>query len=289
MEEKTQFQLSSKYLKNLPNEIYSMVSLTSLAIPWNKITDIEKLCRSLVNLKTMNASNNLIKAIPPSISNIQSLTLLNLHNNRINKISPTLSALTNLKKLDLGLNRVPYGEVVVVMECTQVQDLTLCANGLRQIPETLEKMANLKTLDISFNHLSKLPGLEALKSLYLLNINDNFFLTLDALPPSVQELKANYGQFTEFGTVDFKSLRKISISSNYIDDLSSDFYNQAEHLNYLDLSKNLIFCVPDDFRHLKNLSVLDLSRNNIELLPKCLGEYKFHTKNIKKKLIHLKL
>eukprot|EP01091_Cochliopodium_minus_P011097 TRINITY_DN3082_c0_g1_i1.p1 TRINITY_DN3082_c0_g1~~TRINITY_DN3082_c0_g1_i1.p1 ORF type:complete len:926 (-),score=180.71 TRINITY_DN3082_c0_g1_i1:115-2892(-) len=265
--DQTVYNVNNKKLKTIPNEILSFVNLTSLSLAFNKIPDIDKICRVLVNLKTMNFSNNLVRSIPPSILNCTALTSINFYNNQISKITTPLSTLTNLKKCDFGLNRLNDAAILNIITCTSLVEISLISNSIKILPGDLDQLQKLQRIDLSFNYLKSLPNLKNLANLTSIVFNDNYIEEIDNLPITISDIKSIYNNIKTIKQ-NYTHLKKVEIMKSDLESIDCEcLMASANTLYHLDLSKNNIASLSDNFFSLKFLSTLNLSGNKLESLP----------------------
>ena len=215
---------------------------------------------------------------PDLINSIKNLEYLDLSscNFQKNRYNTNINfALQKLKYLDLS--NCDF-EQNITFEASSNEILSLKFNNVRikQIPQTIRKLINLENLDLSNNPdlsiqnyiftFTKLKTLnlaytkldsgslnfELLKDLVCLNISS---LTLTNIPDSILNLT---------------KLRKLDMSHNKIENLTSYFYNLI-NLTYLDLSNNRISSLSEDISKLKKLKYINLNFNNISSLPKSIS------------------
>ncbi len=159
----------------------------------------------------------------------------------------------NLETLSLEANQL--GAVSPeICKLGRLKELKLGLNKLATLPDCLGDIANLKRLEISSNPLSHLPDsfslLQGLEALKIANV------PLEELPASVEGLRSLVvldASFLVRGEVQKRLLARIL-------DASTD-------VKYLDLAGNMMQGVPDQLRYYALLTHLDLGSNELASLP----------------------
>ena len=128
------------------------------------------------------------------------------------------------------------------------------------IPSSIYHFKNLKELYLYKNNLHELPGeLALLNSLETINISDNPF---NGIPEVIKRLI---------------NIKKLIASNINIKELSADFFNNFNRLEWLDLSNNNISELPDSIDNLKVLKFLYLYNNKFNEIP----EFVTHLPNLR--------
>ncbi len=98
--------LSSNLLKDIPEEINSLVNLRVLDLSYNQIENLPTRLGGLANLSDLNLGNNNISNLSMSILSLRSLEKLNLEHNQLSSLLDCLCDLVNLAYLDLSYNKI---------------------------------------------------------------------------------------------------------------------------------------------------------------------------------------
>ncbi|BFZ08336.1 hypothetical protein BsWGS_11374 [Bradybaena similaris] len=130
-----------------------------------------------------------------------------------------------------------------------------------------------------FNGLHSLKRLD-LSSCSVRNISNNFFVNLTSLQTLnlgfnlIGNLLSAKPEANPFSML--SNLKKLNLSSNYIETLPKTIFAGLTHLETLILSRNQITKFSVHITNLKHLKVLDLSNTNLNQLPKDTRNYIDH-------------
>ena len=132
-EELTELHLSSTNLNSVPRAIFSLKSLSGLAL-----------------------NRNMLTAIPEEIGSLKSLSVLSLARNKLTAIPEALFRLKHLKRLDLQDNCI--GALPALpCELPSLTTLNLSRNRLEALPSSIDQLTGLESLQVSGNRLTALP------------------------------------------------------------------------------------------------------------------------------------
>ena len=132
-EELTELDFGSTNLNSVPRAIFSLKSLSGLALHRNKLT-----------------------AIPEEIGSLKSLSVLSLGRNKLTAIPEALFRLKHLKRLDLQDNCI--GALPALpCELPSLTTLNLSRNRLEALPPSIDQLTGLESLQVSGNRLTALP------------------------------------------------------------------------------------------------------------------------------------
>ncbi|KAJ3182290.1 hypothetical protein HDU85_003333 [Gaertneriomyces sp. JEL0708] len=200
------------------------------------------------------------------------------------------------KELDLlldNLRKEQRREEVKMAELMQLESLELQEASLIKIPD-LEKAPNVRHIVLDKNLLSDLKGLEALKDLRSLSLQNNNFVSLDlALFSELRVVNAAGNHLSDVqGLEQIRNLQELDLSDNPLHHLR--FLQGARALNvcclrntqieelrylenlrsliYLDLSYNRLHAHSlDELSNCDLLTYLNLSHNNFQQFPRTPG------------------
>jgi Leucine-rich repeat (LRR) protein len=156
-------KLSNTNVRQLPNDVYGLMSVESLYIDVNKID-----------------------SLPDVIEGLKSLCFLSVYSNGLKKLSHSIGNLMFLKEIDLGVNALEsLPESICNLRALRV--LAIEENDITHLPDSIGKCINLEHLEAQGNKISSLPGsFIQLKNLRFLSLNRNAFSNipkvLDDLP-----------------------------------------------------------------------------------------------------------
>jgi internalin A len=180
-------------LSQLGDDLFGVISLTTLNLSDNLLTTLPPAVSALSNLRTLLLPYNRLASLP-DVSTLTALTELDVgHNSTLDVAAMNtgfFSALDNCYSIDsraappcarllmlrtdmhsLGLSSLslPQFPIDLCASLPQLTSLNLSHNLLRQLPPEIEQLMNqqLAVLDLSFNALESLP--DAFHEAYFLN------------------------------------------------------------------------------------------------------------------------
>ncbi|TPX66188.1 hypothetical protein SpCBS45565_g04616 [Spizellomyces sp. 'palustris'] len=205
--------LQNANLKELPQEIQLLVSLTHLDVSFNSLESIsDPIFERLADLQYFNAQSNQLKALPDILakctrleqlrafknyleelpdhifSSLRHLRILDVSVNRLQRLPDTIfDACNNLEELALRRNRISILQANIG-QLKRLRRLMLAGNILQTIPETINNLANLVNLDLSDNRLTRVPyrAFAGMIALTDLNLSSNQLIEL----PYMGDLKS---------------------------------------------------------------------------------------------------
>ncbi|MFN8672353.1 MAG: leucine-rich repeat domain-containing protein [Candidatus Sericytochromatia bacterium] len=294
--QKSIYEATNKNLKQIPDEIFSMLNLEKLDLSINKINKIDEKVFKLEKLKeiyfqynilenfpisnfelpviknieVLDIGGNKIKSIPKEIENLVNLKSLKIGRNELKEIPDELYNLKNLEILYLGENDLGFISPKI-NQLTKLKELYLNTTNLKEIPIELFDLENLEILLLNSNNLENIPKeIEKLKNLKELHLANNIKLEI---PFDIINDYKNPKRIINF----IIKNDDISDSVEYIrnnENLTSfpeEVFNII-NLQKLDLSKNKISKLPSSISKLKNLKSINLSENELMDLPNELTE-----------------
>ncbi|KNC99955.1 hypothetical protein, variant [Spizellomyces punctatus DAOM BR117] len=192
--------LQNANLKELPEEIQLLVSLTHLDVSFNIVECIsEAIFERLADLQYFNAQSNQLKALPHTLAKCTRLEQLRLFKNYLEELPDYIfTSLRHLRILDVSVNRLQRLPDAIFDACGNLEELALrrnrvsilqasigklkwlrrlilAGNVLQTIPETINNLANLVNLDLSDNRLTRIPyrAFAGMLALTDLNLSSN--------------------------------------------------------------------------------------------------------------------
>ncbi|CAB1353615.1 unnamed protein product [Coregonus sp. 'balchen'] len=281
------------------HQLHPYISLETLDLSSNSISEIKAVAFPLMQLKYLNLSNNKISVLEPGcFDNISSsLLVLKLNRNRITLLPYKVFRLPQLLFLELKRNKIKMVDSLTFKGMDLLKSLKMQRNGITKLmdgwlyglhmlhvlrvnqnaigiirPDAWEFCQKLEELDLSVNHLTRLEenafiGLGLLENL---NLGENAISHLGE------------GVFSSLANLRSLDLRNNEISwaiedsmgvfcwneeaehiRNKIKSITKEAFESLEELEHLDLSKNGIMSIhPDSLSHMK-LKVFFLNTSSL--------------------------
>uniref|UniRef100_A0A2I3GLI0 PH domain leucine-rich repeat-containing protein phosphatase 2 n=1 Tax=Nomascus leucogenys TaxID=61853 RepID=A0A2I3GLI0_NOMLE len=236
--------LSHNKLGLFPILLCEISTLTELNLSCNGFYDLPSQIGNLLNLQTLCLDGNFLTTLPEELGNLQQLSSLGISFNNFSQIPEVYEKLTMLDR------------VVMAGNCLEVLNLGV-----------LNRMNHIKHVDLRMNHLKTMltENLEGNKHITHVDLRDNQLTDLDLSSLcSLEQLHCERNQLRELTLSGF-SLRTLYASSNKLTAVS--VYPVPSLLTSLDLSRNLLECVPDWACEAKKIEVLDVSYNLLTEVP----------------------
>ncbi|XP_050669164.1 chaoptin [Leptidea sinapis] len=271
----------------------SMNALLRLNLSHNLLADglSSDAFSSLLTLQSLDLSHNGLTRPPwEALNTLTSLQYLYLQHNQLTEL--TRAAFGNLPttfQVDLSYNKLSSIEQRSFEGMQQLLDLSLRGNQLEKIPnEAFKGLVALRRLDLSYNSLDKINNkthglLDDCLSLESVNLSHNkigflnkkMFPSSPWIPYRLMEVDLSHNEIPVV-TLDLthgtKTVKKLNLSSNYINDIRNNVLGNLTSLEILDLSSNQLkdlvsrssdtkFSLPE------NLTYLYIQNNSLESLP----------------------
>ncbi|XP_007991908.3 PH domain leucine-rich repeat-containing protein phosphatase 2 isoform X2 [Chlorocebus sabaeus] len=236
--------LSHNKLGLFPILLCEISTLTELNLSCNGFRDLPSQIGNLLNLQTLCLDGNFLTTLPEELGNLQQLSSLGISFNNFSRIPEVYEKLTMLDK------------VVMAGNCLEVLNLGM-----------LNRMNHIKHVDLRMNHLKTMviENLEGNKHITHVDLRDNRLTDLDLSSLcSLEQLHCERNQLRELTLSGF-SLRTLYASSNRL--TTVNVYPVPSLLTSLDLSRNLLECVPDWACEAKKIEVLNVSYNLLTEVP----------------------
>jgi len=144
-----------------------------------KLTD-EQLSYFMLDNKTLeiiHLEQNGLTKVPEWMNNVTGLTELYLDNNKITSIG-NVSDLKKLKVLHLGYNQFKAFPVNIngrFHDNAKIKQLVMSGNEFKSVPDSIQNLKHLVVLDLKENKLKKLPNLDIMVDLTVLDLSKNLF------------------------------------------------------------------------------------------------------------------
>ncbi|XP_021558850.1 PH domain leucine-rich repeat-containing protein phosphatase 2 isoform X2 [Neomonachus schauinslandi] len=236
--------LSHNKLGLFPVLLCEISTLTELNLSCNGFHDLPSQVGSLLNLQTLCLDGNFLTTLPEELGNLQQLSSLGISFNNFSQIPEVYEKLTMLDKVVMAGNRL------------EVLNLGV-----------LNRMSHIKHVDLRMNHLKTMvtENLEGNKYITHMDLRDNQLADLDLSSLcSLEQLHCERNQLRELTLSGF-SLRTLYASSNRL--TAVNVYPVPSQLTSLELSRNLLECVPDWACEAKKMEILDVSYNLLTEVP----------------------
>uniref|UniRef100_A0A673VDD1 PH domain leucine-rich repeat-containing protein phosphatase 2 n=1 Tax=Suricata suricatta TaxID=37032 RepID=A0A673VDD1_SURSU len=236
--------LSHNKLGLFPVLLCEISTLTELNLSCNGFHDLPSQIGNLLNLQTLCLDGNFLTTLPEELGNLQQLSSLGISFNNFSHIPEVYEKLTMLDKIVMAGNRL------------EVLNLGV-----------LNRMSHVKHVDLRMNHLKTIviENLEGNKYITHMDLRDNHLADLDLSSLcSLEQLHCERNQLRELALSGF-SLRTLRASSNRL--TAVNVYPVPSQLTSLELSRNLLECVPDWACEAKKMEILDVSYNLLTEVP----------------------
>uniref|UniRef100_A0A8C5UMY9 PH domain leucine-rich repeat-containing protein phosphatase 2 n=1 Tax=Microcebus murinus TaxID=30608 RepID=A0A8C5UMY9_MICMU len=236
--------LSHNKLGSFPVLLCEISTLTELNLSCNGFHDLPSEIGNLLNLQTLCLDGNFLTTLPEELENLQQLSSLGISFNNFSQIPEVYEKLTLLDK------------VVMAGNCLEVLNLGL-----------LSRITHIKHVDLRMNHLKTvvIENLEGNKYITHMDLRDNQLTDLDLSSLcGLEQLHCERNQLRELTLSGF-SLRTLYASSNRL--TAVNVYPVPSLLTSLELSRNLLECVPDWACDSKKIEILDMSYNLLTEVP----------------------
>lgn len=221
--------------------------LKAISIRGNRIRDVQYTLGIYAQLRALDLADNRITSLGERNFELQkNLQLLNVSGNQIVRLSKdTFLGLQELRVLDLSRN------VLQVLDAAYFHDTPQLA--------VLHVSGNRITLDDA--------GLEKLRSLEVLDLQENQIMELPVVPESIRELYLGSNYLENVRLPPLADLRVLGLEGNLITQLEDDAFSGLDVLQALNLALNNLSAVPTEaLARLPTLEVLDLSENQIDAI-----------------------
>jgi Leucine-rich repeat (LRR) protein len=158
--------------------------------------------------------------------------------------------LVGLERLDIGFNCLTdEGIPSCFSKLENLIEFAAHYNNLTAVPKVLRKLKNITRLKIGHNHIKSMDGIERLKKLQVLVIENN---EIEVVPREVYQ--------------NVKRLEMWHFSNNALKEVHSDI-RLLRYLRDLDVSGNNLASLPPELFLLPRLEVLNASGNQITRIP----------------------
>lgn len=218
-----QISLIGVELKELPDEIGTLIHLEILNLQQNKLVRLPDSLCELNSLHTLNLAYNFIVELPERIGFMSSLSTIVIHNNNLITLPNSFTALKLLNKLDFECNKIERlsNNYQYLLNCSIIN---YNQNLLQIIPSTIFRMNNLVSLSLNNNKIVNLPlELYENKTIKTLRLSKN----------SIKIISERIGNMVQ--------LEELTLDYNNLSSLPYNFYKLKNlKILRLDGNKNLL-------------------------------------------------
>ena len=163
--------LQNNSLEEVPDALFTMLSLRLLVLDNNYIKWLPEMCRS--PLRVLTIANNELKGFPARFCEIETLERLILRMNQIETLPQNIGGLRSLEAIDVSVNELKYIPDSIIA-CSQLHTLMCDNNRLMELPPDISELANLRCLLASNNKLATIPSdITRIASLEQLHLHGN--------------------------------------------------------------------------------------------------------------------
>ena len=199
-------------------------------------------------VRVIELTEDTIESIKQIAEGLKRLDLSSLKLEELNE--GLLECLVGLERLDVGFNNLTdAGIPSCFSKLENLVELAAHYNKLTTIPKVLRKLKNISRLKIGHNNIRAMDGLERLKKLQVLVIENN---EIETVPREVYQ--------------NVKRLEMWHFSNNLLKEIHSDI-RLLRYLRDLDVSGNSLSTLPPELFLLPRLEVLNASSNQISRIP----------------------
>uniref|UniRef100_A0A8C5MR06 Leucine rich repeat containing 10B n=1 Tax=Leptobrachium leishanense TaxID=445787 RepID=A0A8C5MR06_9ANUR len=165
--------LSGTMLTELPDDLYQLHNLRTLAIDGNRLPELPEAVCSLPHLGRLYVGANRLQELPPSFAQLQTLRTLWIERNFLHHFPRVLLNMPALRCLQMGDNRLKGLPAEMAEAMPGLRGLWLYANRLERVPKVLLRLQGLEMLDLDRNRIAKFPDMRIMKGLRLLSYDHN--------------------------------------------------------------------------------------------------------------------
>lgn len=174
--------VNNNKIERLP-DIIENCSLETLSLHCNRIDVLpNELLKAAHRLRNLNVSHNRLKSLPSAntMLDLNRMQFLRAASNLLeeNVISVVVSC-RRLRLLDLSYNQLKFFDDSCLSRLIALEEVNLSANRLTSIAAAFGQLPNLQVLRVHSNAVTTVPDLSQAPQLFLLDISNNEFESLD--------------------------------------------------------------------------------------------------------------
>jgi len=287
---------SSKLTYNYMRGVFDAVSTNCMTLEGFGLHQVPDPALKLTTLDAIMLGRNRIGTLPHTLSRLRYLRKLSLKQNEVTTLTPSLAKLNHLQVLVLTDNKLTSFDPML-LEIASLRTLALDKNQILSVPERIDRLSNLLALVLSHNPIVRLPGsvcnittLTELRfketkvrkvpmsfgTLSLLRALEMDAEIMEEPRPEVcmAPLPVIMNYFFEF--LNCYNTKTIQVSGNSIREFPTEFFSFRHHVSKMilgyqitsmDMSRNRLSYLPDEFANFEALLRLDLSFNSFHRIP----------------------
>lgn len=265
-------------------QLQPFVSLESLDLTSNSISELKVGSFPSMQLKYLNLSNNRISVLEPgcfeNISN--SLLVLKLNRNRLVTLPSRVFKLPQLQFLEMKRNKIKIVDSLTFKGMDSLKSLKLQRNGITKLMDgAFFGLNSIEELELEHNNLTEVNKgwLYGLRMLRVLRVSQN---AISVIRPDAWEfcqkleeldLSFNYiSRLEETAFVGLGLLESLNLGDNSISHLGEGVFSGLGSMRTLDIRNNEISWAIEDsigvFDGMKKLNTLILQKNKIKSITK---------------------
>ncbi|XP_010788978.1 leucine-rich repeats and immunoglobulin-like domains protein 2 [Notothenia coriiceps] len=265
-------------------QLQPYVSLETLDLTSNSITELNVGSFPSMQLKYLNLSNNRISVLEPGcFENISSsLLVLKLNRNRLAMLPSKVFKLPLLQFLELKRNKIKIVDSLTFKGMDSLKSLKMQRNSITKLMDgAFFGLNNIEELELEHNNLTEVNKgwLYGLRMLRILRVSQN---TVGIIRPDawefcqkLEELDLSFNHLTrleETAFVGLGLLDSLNLGENSISHLGEGVFSGLTSLRTLDIRNNEISWAIEDsigvFVGMKKLNSLIIQRNKIKSITK---------------------
>ncbi|XP_033938621.1 leucine-rich repeats and immunoglobulin-like domains protein 2 isoform X1 [Pseudochaenichthys georgianus] len=266
------------------HQLQPYVSLETLDLTSNSITELNVGSFPSMQLKYLNLSNNRISVLEPGcFENISSsLLVLKLNRNRLAMLPSKVFKLPLLQFLELKRNKIKIVDSLTFKGMDSLKSLKMQRNSITKLMDgAFFGLNNIEELELEHNNLTEVNKgwLYGLRMLRILRVSQN---TIGIIRPDawefcqkLEELDLSFNHLTrleETAFVGLGLLDSLNLGENSISHLGEGVFSGLTSLRTLDIRNNEISWAIEDsigvFVGMKKLNTLIIQRNKIKSITK---------------------
>uniref|UniRef100_A0AAV2M781 Ig-like domain-containing protein n=1 Tax=Knipowitschia caucasica TaxID=637954 RepID=A0AAV2M781_KNICA len=266
------------------HQLQPYVSLESLDLTSNSISELTVASFPSMQLKYLNLSNNRLSVLEPGcFENISSsLLVLKLNRNRLVTLLSKVFKLPQLQFLEMKRNKIKIIDSLTFKGMDSLKSLKLQRNGITKLMDgAFFGLNNMEELELEHNNLTELNKgwLYGLRMLRVLRVNQN---AINIIRPDawefcqkLVELDLSFNDLSRLEDTAFVGLgllESLNLSDNSIGHLGERVFTSLGTVRTLDIRNNEISWAIEDsiglFDGMKTLNTLLLQRNKIKSITK---------------------